>query len=189
MIEDIAHALSLQCRYAGHVKKFYSVAEHSWWVSKVCSPENAMWGLLHDASEAYLVDLPGPLKRCSRLGDEYCRIERRLMSVICERFQLPQLGPEDVKRSDDFMLHWEGRDLMGSHPAPWFGEGTHLLPVETLDPVPAQAAECAFLRRFEQLFWARRLEEALKGTPWPEETPREHGDGHSVKQRREERRG
>lgn len=67
-ILDIAHALSNQCRFSGHSKWHYSVGQHSVYVSQVVrslggSPTDIMWGLLHDASEAYLVDLPTPVKR------------------------------------------------------------------------------------------------------------------------------
>ncbi|MEM9149127.1 MAG: hypothetical protein AAGB19_01555 [Cyanobacteria bacterium P01_F01_bin.3] len=59
-IEDIAWALAHQSRYSGHCDRFYSVAEHSLWVSGQCSPEHKLWGLLHDASEAYLSDVVRP---------------------------------------------------------------------------------------------------------------------------------
>jgi hypothetical protein len=59
-IEDIAHALSNVCRFTGHTKRFYSVAEHSCLVSALC--DNRLEGLLHDASEAYMSDLSSPLK-------------------------------------------------------------------------------------------------------------------------------
>jgi hypothetical protein len=58
LIADIAHALAHQCRFGGHASKFYSVSENSVHVSRRCAPEDALWGLLHDASEAYLVELP-----------------------------------------------------------------------------------------------------------------------------------
>src|SRR5271165_7548492 len=62
-IIDIAHALSNLCRFTGHVRTFYSVAEHSVRVSQHCDPKDALWGLLHDASEAYLADMSRPMKR------------------------------------------------------------------------------------------------------------------------------
>jgi len=149
-IEDIAHALSLQCRYGGHTKVFYSVAEHSWRVSAVCDSCNALWGLLHDAAEAYLIDLPRPIKRFSALGNEYRQIKARLMATVCERFGLLLQEPLDVRRTDDFMLQWEARDLMAPHPAPWIGEDA-LLPTGRIEPMPPHIAEAAFLDRFKEL--------------------------------------
>ncbi len=150
-IEDIAHALSMQCRYGGHTTQFYSVAEHSWRVSSMCSAEDAMWGLMHDAAEAYLVDLPRPIKSGSELGSEYQRIERELQRVICERFGMSEREPPSVKVWDDYLLHWEGRDLMSPHPVPWFGEGTLELPTDVLVPVSPEFAEMALLDRFRRL--------------------------------------
>jgi 5'-deoxynucleotidase YfbR-like HD superfamily hydrolase len=67
-IEDVAHALSMQCRYAGHCVDFYSVAEHSVLLSHYAlhaldDSRLALWLLLHDGSEAYLQDVVRPVKQ------------------------------------------------------------------------------------------------------------------------------
>lgn len=88
-IEDIAHALSMQCRYAGHCIRFYSVAEHSVHVARAVSPENRLWALLHDASEAYLLHIPRPVKPWL---DGYEEAEAAVILAVMQRFNL--LGPK-----------------------------------------------------------------------------------------------
>lgn len=111
-IEDIAHALSLMCRFTGHVKKFYSVGDHSLRVSELCSDENKLWGLLHDASEAYLADVARPVKRNEVFGAYYKKVEAGLMDVICQKFHLDTPEPPEVKQWDNVLLRTEQRDLM-----------------------------------------------------------------------------
>lgn len=115
-IEDIAHSLSMLCRFGGHCRRFYSVAEHSVHVARLLPPHLALWGLLHDASEAYVCDLPTPLKR---MIPAYEEIEARVQEVIADRFSLPREMPAEVKAADHAMLLAEARQLMKPHLIPW----------------------------------------------------------------------
>lgn len=108
-IIDIAHSLSNQCRFTGHVKKFYSVAEHSYHISKLVSKEFALHGLLHDASEAYLTDVPSPIKP---LLSNYADIENALLVIIFDRFEISGKTPKEVKELDKRMTITEGFCLM-----------------------------------------------------------------------------
>ncbi|MBI2566041.1 MAG: phosphohydrolase [Candidatus Schekmanbacteria bacterium] len=145
-IADIAHSLSLQCRFNGHCRSFYSVAEHCVRVSEIVAAEHALWGLLHDAGEAYLADLPRPIK--GRL-DAYGRLEDRVLAKIAEAFGLSWPIPADVHRADDILLATESRDLMAAPPAPW---GLREQPLAaTIDPKPPEDAERAYLERFARL--------------------------------------
>jgi len=110
-IADIAHALSNKCRFTGHTSRFYSVAEHSVYVSQICSPKNALWGLLHDASEAYLADLAKPIKVLPEFRT-FVEIENRIQRVVCDHFQLSSEEPEEVRVADRVCLITEKRDLM-----------------------------------------------------------------------------
>lgn len=101
MIIDIAHALSHLCRYGGHSNKFYSVAQHSIATSYLVKPENALCGLLHDATEAYLVDMPKPIKYKM---DNYRIMEDNLYAVIAEKFNLPLVIPDNVHEIDSKMI-------------------------------------------------------------------------------------
>lgn len=146
-IDDIAHALSNICRFSGHVKEFYSVAEHSFRVSSLCSEENKLWGLLHDASEAYCSDLPRPFKRMIGM-EPYRTYEKRTMNIICKRFGLPEEEPEEVKRADMRMLVTEQRDLMVNAGPEWFD----VTPLGTvISPMNAESARKLFMNHFKFL--------------------------------------
>jgi hypothetical protein len=100
-IGDIAHALSNLCRWAGHSPRFYSVAEHSVLVSTQVPRQHALAALLHDATEAYLVDLPRPIKKSL---PEYIKLELLNWRVITERFKLDDKLPDCVHYADDSVL-------------------------------------------------------------------------------------
>lgn len=150
-IEDIAHSLALQCRFAGHCESFYSVAEHSVRVSRLLRPEIALWGLLHDASEAYMTDLARPLKRGSPLGPIYREMESRLMWAVCERFGLSVEEPPEVMEADNVLLMTEKRDLMRAHgKLPKWPEAARPLSC-TIEPMDWRDAEVEFLKKFYEL--------------------------------------
>jgi hypothetical protein len=144
-VRDIAHSLSLQCRFNGHCRVFYSVAEHSVRVSRIVPPDLASWGLLHDAAEAYLSDLPRPVK--DRLFG-FRDIEERLLEVIARAFGLPWPMPAAVAEADDALLATEARDLMGLPPSSWKLSAAPLQ--ERIVPVSAESAELLFLARHRE---------------------------------------
>lgn len=143
-IEDIAHALSNICRFAGHCREFYSVAQHSCLVYDMCreiGPMTRRWALLHDAAEAYIGDIPRPVKLA--IGTKIKDMEEEFLDMIAMRFGL-RGEYHLVKEVDERML---------------FTERAQLLPVEvdwgwsaepyvmTIEPwAPAKARE-EFLRR------------------------------------------
>lgn len=115
-IEDIAHALSNMPRFAGHTSEFYSVAQHCISCFHLFNAEEDIFDpllgleiLMHDSTEAYLLDMPKPIKR---LLPEYNVLEEKLMKLIFNKFGLTYpLNPE-VKRIDKVMLEWEFRQFM-----------------------------------------------------------------------------
>ncbi|HMM02016.1 MULTISPECIES: phosphohydrolase [unclassified Dysgonomonas] len=108
-IEDIAHALSMLCRFGGHTSEFYSVAQHSILCADLVAEPYKLEALLHDAAEAYLVDLPSPIKH--RMS-EYKTIEDNLMKVIAKKFNLAYPFPEAIHKADKDMLKYEWDSLI-----------------------------------------------------------------------------
>lgn len=148
-IRDIAHALSMQCRFIGMVREFYSVAEHSVRVSYACDPHDALAGLLHDAPEAYLHDLASPIKNAPGM-ETYREAERFLVAMIYHRFGLPHIAPPaSVHRADRTLLNTEARDLHDSVVSWADMDDTETYQIHPL-PGPA-AAELWFLQRFRML--------------------------------------
>lgn len=152
-IQDIAHALSLQCRFTGHVREFYSVAQHCCLVAERVPLGDRLWALLHDAPEAYLIDLARPVKRAPAMKG-YRDAETRLMDVIARRFGLTGACPESVHEADNRMLMTEAHALMTMHPQ-WLHEAPWQPYTGGIDPWAPEIARGRFLHRFNE--WAADL--------------------------------
>jgi hypothetical protein len=152
-ILDIAHALANMCRFGGHCNRFYSVGEHSLHASHQVPKDLALHALMHDATEAYVADIPSPIKR---LLPDYKTMEARVWAAIAAKFGLAAEEPEAVRIADKRMLLTERRALFDVL-IPW-GEGKSgiyagLEPypnVKIIGAPPAIVAN-AFMQRFHNL--------------------------------------
>lgn len=147
-IDDIAHALSMLCRYSGHCLKFYSVAEHSVHVAQWLldhSPDDALAGLLHDATEAYVADVPRPLKQSL---PTYKDAENNVWRAIAARYGLGAELPAVVHEADNRILADEVQQNM--KPMEWHNNHDDPLGVELQFWTPAQA-EHEFIAMFRFL--------------------------------------
>ncbi|MCL6745088.1 HD family hydrolase [Kosakonia sp. R1.Fl] len=153
-IEDIANALSKVCRFNGHLPEFYSVAQHSVLCSRIVPVENAFEALMHDAAEAYVQDIPAPLKA---LLPDYQRIEALVDEMIRQKFGLPREHTPVVKYADLTMLATERRDLDIDDGTTWAIleniPATDLIQINPLRPGQAYAL---FMNRFNELQEARQ---------------------------------
>lgn len=150
-ILDIAHSLSLQCRFNGHCLCFYSVAEHcvrcaEYLEVKTGSFMLAFWGLLHDAAEAYLGDIVRPLKLHL---PEYEKIEENVAkTLIVDKFKLPWPMPPEVRDADDILLSTEKRDLLCPNPEQW---KIDVIPLqERIAPMTMDQAMTAYTHAFNR---------------------------------------
>jgi len=160
-IRDVALGLSRTPRWNGQTKHFFSVAQHSLLVSQYAPPSCALVGLLHDASEAFLCDLPAPLKA---LCPDYCYIEQRVQAVVWQKFwqaerydQSLEMSLAAVSAVDTHVTATEYRDL---HPHQVYTPSgipySQRLECEVMCP---EQAELAFLGRFHELYEGRSVGE------------------------------
>lgn len=160
-VEDVAHALAHHCRFGGHARVYYSVGQHSCVVADAveatgATAEERLWALLHDATEAYLVDLPHPLKHRSALGVPFRDAEALVQAAVCERFGLPVEPPPIVKRVDRAALAAERAALMRPTADAAWPELDGIVPLAVaIEPWPPERAKTEFLERFCRLEAAR----------------------------------
>jgi 5'-deoxynucleotidase YfbR-like HD superfamily hydrolase len=155
---DIATALSNLCRFGGHSSAFYSVAQHSAIVADLleragATPDELMAALLHDAAEAYLGDIPHPIKHRSELGAHFKAAEKDLEQVIERRFELPDAAAR-IKAIDRALLATERRRFSR---VAWNWpelEGVAALDIE-IEPWPPERAAREFLDRYKRIQAAR----------------------------------
>ena len=152
-ITDIAHALSLLCRGNGHVKHFFSVGQHC----VNCAQEAMARGysrrvclacLLHDASEAYLSDVPRPFKKTL---PSYQELEEHFLSIIYQKYLGSDLTEEEhrlVREIDDDMLYFDLAELLGERPN-W--EMPEMKSVFSEEYVPFLEVEEKYLELFREL--------------------------------------
>lgn len=149
-IEDIAHGLSMLCRFNGQCTKFYSVAEHSVHVSHEIVPELALVGLLHDAAEAYLGDVPSPLK--GQLS-QFKTFEKQMEKAVGEKFEIDYelFVSKELKRADVQLLTDEKAILMVDAPEPWPLGAPEVKDTGRIKCWGPEEAKAQFLERFRFL--------------------------------------
>jgi len=151
-IEDIAHSLSLNCRFNGHCDKHYSVAEHSIYVSKLVRPEWALAGLLHDATEAYMPDVNKPLKNFWGLNFDIGAFEDEIMDHIYNYLGIENNEEihKEIKTYDLAILREEGNALFKRRDLWRFPDDIPHVTVD-IEALTALEAESRFLERYFKL--------------------------------------
>lgn len=153
VIEDIAHALSLLCRWTGHVQRFYSVAQHSVIVSRLVSPANRLRALFHDAAEAYINDVNKPFKEV--LGYDYHFWEAKLQLAINQKLGISEPTEAEARElsyMDKAVALAEARDLLNKEEGQvlYYAGAAEAYP-KTIYPWTPTGAEKIFLTEYKEL--------------------------------------
>lgn len=166
-IKDIAQALSNICRFGGHVTEFYCVAQHSVYVSQLCDPKDALFGLLHDAAEAYIGDMVRPLKYTDSM-QPFRDVEEHLEKTIAHRFGLTSgidtFMPASVKAADDVLVVAEALRLFNPKPK-WALDTLSIRPhpFQLQDIWSPKFAKSQFMLRFLELTGAIKINKETNG--------------------------
>ncbi|WP_297388852.1 hypothetical protein [Acidiferrobacter sp.] len=147
-IADIAHALSRICRFTGHTRRFYSVAQHSVLVSRIVPPEHALAGLLHDAHKAYVGNVATPLK--DHLPG-YREVEARAWRAVATRLGVDPALPASIKQADIILLATERRDLLPRDGRVWPVLDNVVPLFDRIAPLGPEEAEALFLARYREI--------------------------------------
>jgi hypothetical protein len=172
-IFDIAHSAAQTCRWTGHTRMHYPLAQHQvlaselvWKVAYAKGYEmgvvrrTALWALLHDGSESYIADIARPVKVKM---PQYYEIETPIMGVICEHWQLPREMPQLVKWADDVLLCTEARDLLRPPSKAWIvGKNMPTERLGRIRPWPMWYAEYRFLKRYTELTGEPTMKQFVK---------------------------
>jgi hypothetical protein len=143
-LTDIAYGLSRECRFAGQTNLFFSVAQHSMCVAQLVEPKFKLEALLHDGTEAYLRDIPTPIKN---ILPDYLRLERELDVKLRKYFELPETMSQEVQDADRAVLEIERSLFIPDHPE-W--PKTRILKLDQVPqfiPLPEKVVRTEFLKR------------------------------------------
>jgi len=160
-IEDIAHALAHICRYTGHVREFYSVAQHCVLMTNADLPGDPLQRLLHDSAEAYIGDIARPWKQLLYINRPDLApytthtilsvkiFEQKIQDIIGEALGIKLIHSAEVKEADNRIMATEIRDLMPESDDYGLGDVEPL--EDIIIPLRAGVAEEAFLSDYRGL--------------------------------------
>jgi 5'-deoxynucleotidase YfbR-like HD superfamily hydrolase len=156
-IRDIAHSQAMNCRWTGHCKYHYSIAQHAYYCSFIGPEFEALERLMHDSSESYIGDMNRPLKHYTDAGAAYRKVEHPLQSLIYNAFGMSEIEPPSVKIADEGMLYAELEQLLPSAEFkftnnPFGNSKAAKIVIEEWTPA---YAEKKFLERFNHLYKGR----------------------------------
>jgi hypothetical protein len=148
-IKDIAHVLSTNCRFGGHCRTHYSISNHSLYVASILPPELKLLGLLHDAAEAYVGDLPRPIKK---MIPEFKNIENKVLEAISIALEVPDLNnlPKEVHEADNIALVAEAKALFEYDVDNWTDK-YKLTPTKKILSLTSEESEMEFLMTYRDL--------------------------------------